>query len=47
VDEALEYVSVKANIDGVYNVLIIGTRKDPSAIAFWDEQGGAEIPPCI
>lgn len=32
-------VTLKANQDGVYNLLVIGTRKDEAAKEHWDEQG--------
>jgi hypothetical protein len=44
VDDKLETVTIKVNEEGTYNIMIIGTRKDPLMIEYWD-QYGAEIPP--
>lgn len=38
VDAGLKRVTIKADSDGTYNVLVIGTRKDPAAKRF-DERG--------
>jgi len=32
-------VYISANKDGVYNVLVIGTRKDPGAVKGWESKG--------
>jgi hypothetical protein len=50
VDTDLENVEIHVNYDGLYNVVIIGTRKDPIAKAYWDAEkdeigGSAPIPP--
>lgn len=34
-DETADNVLLTADTDGVYNLLIIGTRKDPGAISSW------------
>jgi hypothetical protein len=44
VDETMNFVTIYASIDGIYNVLVIGTRKDKLMKDFWDKDG-AEISP--
>jgi hypothetical protein len=36
-------VSIKVNVPGEYNILVIGTRKDEIAYNFFDKKGGAEF----
>jgi hypothetical protein len=36
------HVEIKVSIDGLYNILVIGTRKDQLAIDFFDNNGGVE-----
>jgi len=43
-DESLDNLTINVTIDGVYNVLLIGTRKDQAMRDYWD-QYGAEVPP--
>jgi len=43
-DELEENINIKVNMDGEYNVLIIGTRKDQMMRDYWDKDE-AEIPP--
>jgi hypothetical protein len=44
VDVNLQNVNISVSIDGIYNVLIIATRKDKLMKDYWDTYG-AEIPP--
>lgn len=37
-----ETISIRASVDGQYNVIIIGTRKDQMMIDFFDNNGGVE-----
>ncbi len=39
IDSASENIEIAANRDGQYNVLVIGTRKDPVAKQGWDKLG--------
>lgn len=43
-DENSEYVDIYVSIDGIYNIQIIGTRKDKSMKDFWDKDK-EEVPP--
>ena len=42
VNDDLTLLTVNVNKSGIYNVLLIGTRKDPIAIDGWDNTGGIE-----
>jgi enhancing lycopene biosynthesis protein 2 len=44
INEENTEVTIQVSIDGTYNVLVIGTRKDQIMKDYWD-QYGAEIPP--
>ncbi|MCD6193978.1 MAG: hypothetical protein J7L26_11005, partial [Candidatus Aminicenantes bacterium] len=35
----LEEAHIYATVDGIYNVLIIGTRKDETAVRNWEKYG--------
>ena len=39
VDENLEKVFIDVSVDGIYNILVIGTRKDKIAREHFDEKG--------
>jgi hypothetical protein len=44
IDDTLQTVTITTNLDGKYNVLVIGTRNDALMKEYWDTDG-AEIPP--
>jgi hypothetical protein len=44
INDEMTLVTIEVNQDGVYNVLVMGTRKDQAMKNYWD-QYGEEIPP--
>jgi hypothetical protein len=44
VDVDMNHVTIDVSIDGVYNVMVVGTRKDQTMKNYWDQYGD-EMPP--
>jgi len=47
INAELTSITITAESDGQYNVLAIGTRKDPLAVKNWASKGGIEYMPAV